>query len=197
MESKQLWSDPFLYFHVQPENISASPVLHDISMLDTSPSSALTPNMPNMLNPGELIRTSGKFGKPTKIPGKNYSKDEVVIRNADSGKGEICSQYIFLGFNSSEVMVSSEYIYFAYKMGFQSSQWKKVFKQVWIRVHVHTFYINWPYFSHSFCCLSTQKNTKVMGIKGRRVHMIEELSETIISFQRGKNWKESNQMINI
>lgn len=26
----------------------------------------------------------------------------------------------------------------------------------------------------------------VMGIKGRRVHMIEELSETIISFQRGK-----------
>jgi hypothetical protein len=27
----------------------------------------------------------------------------------------------------------------------------------------------------------------VMGIKGRRVHMIEELSETIISFQRGKS----------
>lgn len=26
-----------------------------------------------------------------------------------------------------------------------------------------------------------------MGIKGRRVHMIEELSETIISFQRGKS----------
>lgn len=25
-----------------------------------------------------------------------------------------------------------------------------------------------------------------MGIKGRRVHMIEEMSETIISFQRGK-----------
>jgi len=25
-----------------------------------------------------------------------------------------------------------------------------------------------------------------MGIKGRRVHMIEELSQTIISFQRGK-----------
>lgn len=25
----------------------------------------------------------------------------------------------------------------------------------------------------------------VMGIKGRRVHMIEELSETVISFQRG------------
>lgn len=30
----------------------------------------------------------------------------------------------------------------------------------------------------------------VMGIKGRRVHMIEELSETIISFQRGKTYKQ-------
>jgi len=30
---------------------------------------------------------------------------------------------------------------------------------------------------------------KVMGIKGRRVHMIEELSETIISFQRGNPQK--------
>ncbi|XP_050319841.1 eukaryotic translation initiation factor 4E-binding protein Mextli isoform X3 [Bactrocera neohumeralis] len=63
-----------------------------------------------LLAPGEVIRNSGKFLKPTKIPGKTYCKDEVVIRNADSGK--------------------------------------------------------------------------VMGIKGRRVHMIEELSETIISFQR-------------
>ncbi|XP_043641014.1 eukaryotic translation initiation factor 4E-binding protein Mextli isoform X2 [Drosophila teissieri] len=63
-----------------------------------------------LLPPGEVIRNSGKFPKPTKIPGKTYCKDEVVIRNADSGK--------------------------------------------------------------------------VMGIKGRRVHMIEELSETIISFQR-------------
>lgn len=31
----------------------------------------------------------------------------------------------------------------------------------------------------------------VMGIKGRRVHMIEELSETIISFQRGKRFKHN------
>lgn len=30
-----------------------------------------------------------------------------------------------------------------------------------------------------------------MGIKGRRVHMIEELSETIISFQRGNNEKST------
>ncbi|XP_075212443.1 eukaryotic translation initiation factor mextil isoform X3 [Lycorma delicatula] len=62
------------------------------------------------LGPGEVLKKSGKYSKPTKIPGKNYCKDEVVIRNSDSGK--------------------------------------------------------------------------VMGIKGRRVHMIEELSETIISFQR-------------
>uniref|UniRef100_U5EN51 Putative serine/threonine-protein kinase n=1 Tax=Corethrella appendiculata TaxID=1370023 RepID=U5EN51_9DIPT len=76
-------------------------------LLSTSP-----PGQPTLssLSPGELIRNSGKFSKPTKIPGKNYCKDEIVIRNADSGK--------------------------------------------------------------------------VMGIKGRRVHMIEELSETIISFQR-------------
>lgn len=66
--------------------MTASNVLPDnTTMLDTSPSSTLTPNA---LNPGEVIRTSGKFGKPTKIPGKNYSKDEVVIRNADSGKGK-------------------------------------------------------------------------------------------------------------
>jgi len=63
-----------------------------------------------LLSPGEVVRGSGKYAKPTRITGKNYCKDEVVIRNQDSGK--------------------------------------------------------------------------VMGIKGRRVHMIEELSETIISFQR-------------
>jgi hypothetical protein len=68
---------------------------------------------PPLLGPGEVLKPSGKFSKPTRIPGKKYCKDEVVIRNADSGK--------------------------------------------------------------------------VMGIKGRRVHMIEELSETIISFQRGKS----------
>ena len=54
--------------------------------------------------PGEVVGSSGKFSQPTKIPGKNYfkvrrlptrelvatsisvSQDEVVIRNADSGK---------------------------------------------------------------------------------------------------------------
>lgn len=38
------------------------------------------------LAPGELLRSSGKFTKPTKIVGKNYFKDEIVIRNCDSGK---------------------------------------------------------------------------------------------------------------
>ncbi|XP_018326887.1 eukaryotic translation initiation factor 4E-binding protein Mextli isoform X2 [Agrilus planipennis] len=40
----------------------------------------------SLLGPGEVIKSSGKFVKPTRIPGKNYCKDEVVIRNADSGK---------------------------------------------------------------------------------------------------------------
>nr|CAD7434492.1 unnamed protein product [Timema monikensis] len=82
------------------------PLTDMAALLSMSP----TAPQPPLLSPGEIIKTSGKFGKPTKIPGKNYCKDEVVIRNSDSGK--------------------------------------------------------------------------VMGIKGRRVHMIEELSETIISFQR-------------
>lgn len=42
---------------------------------------------PPLLGPGEILKPSGKFSKPTRIPGKNYCKDEVVIRNADSGKG--------------------------------------------------------------------------------------------------------------
>ncbi|CAH1389024.1 unnamed protein product [Nezara viridula] len=71
---------------------------------------ALSDNEQQYLGPGEVLKSSGKYGCPLKIPGKNYCKDEVVIRNSDSGK--------------------------------------------------------------------------VMGIKGRRVHMIEELSETVISFQR-------------
>lgn len=64
-------------------------------LLGTSPpttsmvSSAAAGGMPSLasLGPNDIIRNSGKFSKPTKIPGKNYSKDEIVIRNADSGKG--------------------------------------------------------------------------------------------------------------
>ncbi|XP_018059877.1 PREDICTED: eukaryotic translation initiation factor 4E-binding protein Mextli isoform X3 [Atta colombica] len=56
-----------------PTNSLSSPLL-------TSPTSA------PILGPGEVIKNSGKFAKPTRIPGKNYCKDEVVIRNSDSGK---------------------------------------------------------------------------------------------------------------
>ncbi|PNF34351.1 hypothetical protein B7P43_G15492 [Cryptotermes secundus] len=97
------------------ENQDLLPVPDTPTLLSVAPpllgtSSSPVQSQAPLLGPGEVIKTSGKFAKPTKIPGKNYCKDEVVIRNSDSGK--------------------------------------------------------------------------VMGIKGRRVHMIEELSETIISFQR-------------
>jgi hypothetical protein len=62
-----------------------TPTLLTPPLIGTS-SSPTTPQAP-LLSPGEVIKTSGKFAKPTKIPGKNYCKDEVVIRNSDSGKG--------------------------------------------------------------------------------------------------------------
>ncbi|XP_014247647.1 uncharacterized protein LOC106665626 isoform X3 [Cimex lectularius] len=60
--------------------------VHDASdIMDPSVSSTYFPqNL--MLAPGEVIKSSGKFTSPTKLPGKNYCKDEIVIRNADSGK---------------------------------------------------------------------------------------------------------------
>ena len=36
-----------------------------------------------------------------------------------------------------------------------------------------------------YCCVKILFCFLVMGVKGRRVHMIEEMSDTIISFQRG------------
>lgn len=57
-------------------------------MLGTSPSIMGMAAVGQSLLPGEIVKNSGKFSKPTKIPGKNYSKDEIIIRNADSGKGE-------------------------------------------------------------------------------------------------------------
>jgi len=47
---------------------------------------------PPLLLPGEVVKSSGRYtvGQglgPTKISGKNCFKEEVVIRNADSGKG--------------------------------------------------------------------------------------------------------------
>lgn len=44
---------------------------------------------PLLLGPGEIIKSSGKFPSPAAIPGKIFCKDEVVIRNSDSGKGKI------------------------------------------------------------------------------------------------------------
>ncbi|KAK6619391.1 hypothetical protein RUM44_003773 [Polyplax serrata] len=41
---------------------------------------------PLLLGPGEIIKSSGKFPSPAAIPGKIFCKDEVVIRNSDSGK---------------------------------------------------------------------------------------------------------------
>lgn len=59
-----------------------------ISSLTESLSSVNVSSSPPLLGPGEVLKPSGKFAKPTKIPGKKYCKDEVVIRNADSGKGK-------------------------------------------------------------------------------------------------------------
>ena len=39
--------------------------------------------------PGDVLVPSGKFSRPTQPPGKSYFKDEVVIRNSDSGKGKL------------------------------------------------------------------------------------------------------------
>ncbi|KAL6423915.1 hypothetical protein ACFW04_009696 [Cataglyphis niger] len=64
------------------EAISDTPTNSLSSPLLAMTSSTSTP----ILGPGEVIKNSGKFTKPTRIPGKNYCKDEVVIRNSDSGK---------------------------------------------------------------------------------------------------------------
>ncbi|XP_015788571.1 uncharacterized protein LOC107365535 isoform X2 [Tetranychus urticae] len=38
------------------------------------------------LSSEDIIKNSGKFQKPVKVPGKNFLKDEFVIKNSDSGK---------------------------------------------------------------------------------------------------------------
>lgn len=53
-----------------------------------TPSISNSSTAPPLLGPGDVIKNSGKFAKPTRIPGKNCSKDEIVIRNSDSGKGK-------------------------------------------------------------------------------------------------------------
>ncbi|XP_021703996.1 eukaryotic translation initiation factor 4E-binding protein Mextli isoform X2 [Aedes aegypti] len=74
------------YYKHKATNVEPD-AMGDPSLLSTSPPGlSLGQQVIPSLSPGELIRTSGKFPKPTKIPGKTYSKDEIVIRNADSGK---------------------------------------------------------------------------------------------------------------
>ncbi|PNF34350.1 hypothetical protein B7P43_G15492 [Cryptotermes secundus] len=73
------------------ENQDLLPVPDTPTLLSVAPpllgtSSSPVQSQAPLLGPGEVIKTSGKFAKPTKIPGKNYCKDEVVIRNSDSGK---------------------------------------------------------------------------------------------------------------
>ena len=47
---------------------------------------ALDPNQPPDWPKGALIRASVKFPAPQRVPGKNQFRDEILIRNADSGK---------------------------------------------------------------------------------------------------------------
>lgn len=66
-----------------------------ISSLNESLTASITSSPPPILGPGEVLKPSGKFANPTRIPGKKYCKDEVVIRNADSGKGKVSVFIIF------------------------------------------------------------------------------------------------------
>ncbi|XP_054289269.1 eukaryotic translation initiation factor 4E-binding protein Mextli-like isoform X1 [Macrosteles quadrilineatus] len=74
----------------------------------TIPMTTSSPPTPPVLGPGEVLKTSGKFSKPTKIPGKNYCKDEVVIRNSDSGKAEYMRPLII---KSPVVWNTARYLY--------------------------------------------------------------------------------------
>lgn len=88
------------------------------ALLSSSPSAGLNA-MVNMslsqttLAPGEIVKNSGKFSKPTKIPGKNYSKDEIIIRNSDSGKGELSVKINFkryLKYHISYKILNQKYL---------------------------------------------------------------------------------------
>ncbi|RWS31178.1 hypothetical protein B4U80_09122 [Leptotrombidium deliense] len=73
-----------------------------LDVTTSSSTSAFTTNSVlsvNSLAPTEVIKASGKFIKPAKVPGKNFVKDEFVIRNSDSGK-ERCQNLSFLTVNT-------------------------------------------------------------------------------------------------
>ena len=46
-------------------------------------------NVSSIIPEDQILVTSGKYSGPTQPHGKSYFKDEVYIRNADSGKGKI------------------------------------------------------------------------------------------------------------
>ena len=48
-------------------------------------------NVSSIIPEDQILVTSGKYSGPTQPHGKSYFKDEVYIRNADSGKGKIWS----------------------------------------------------------------------------------------------------------
>ncbi|KAL1491097.1 hypothetical protein ABEB36_011746 [Hypothenemus hampei] len=77
-----------MYYKKKLNQCSQVDVMNDsmISLSDSMSSVLNLNSSPPLLGPGEVLKPSGKFSKPTRIPGKKYCKDEVVIRNADSGK---------------------------------------------------------------------------------------------------------------
>lgn len=105
---------PPLMAHQAAAAAAAAAAAHHHPLTSTFSTPAGLPSMSSSSSSefpkGAVTKSSTKFSRPTKIPGKNQFRDEVVIRNADSGK--------------------------------------------------------------------------IMGVKGRRVSIIEEISKTIISFQK-------------
>lgn len=66
------------------------------SQNDDSPPASPLP----LLQPGEVVKYSGKFDNAnntlTTVQAKSFIKDEVVIRNADSGKGNFTLRFYFV-----------------------------------------------------------------------------------------------------
>ncbi|XP_063922569.1 eukaryotic translation initiation factor 4E-binding protein Mextli isoform X3 [Zophobas morio] len=74
------------YYRKKVNQYSQIDMSDSATSLSDSMCSMSVSTSPPLLGPGEVLKPSGKFSKPTRIPGKKYCKDEVVIRNADSGK---------------------------------------------------------------------------------------------------------------
>ena len=54
-------------------------------------------NVSSLIPSGEIMMSSGKYSGPTQPHGKSYFKDEVYIRNADSGKGTAFDFFLKVG----------------------------------------------------------------------------------------------------